>query len=61
MMAYSKSEWENEIARHILAVFATSKADRVPDPYDSKIILDFVDTDKSGTTPVVVLICAVLY
>lgn len=37
----TKSEWENQIARHILSVFATTNA--IKNLSDSKRLLDFVD------------------
>lgn len=43
-LALHKSDWENEIARHILSVYATSKSKT--DIKKSKSIMKFVDIDK---------------
>jgi len=42
----SKVEWENQIAKHILSLFASSQ---VVEKYsDSKALLDFVDCEREG-------------
>lgn len=52
-VACSKSEWENEIARHVLSVYATAKiADKPQSPqhkHEAAYVIDFVDIDKEET------------
>ena len=46
-LALHKSEWENEIARHILSVYATSHSN--VDVKESKSILKYVDVNRDET------------
>jgi len=46
-LALHKSEWENEIARHILSVYATSHSKE--DVKESKSIIKYVDIDRLET------------
>jgi len=46
-LALHKNEWENEIARHILSVYATSHSKE--DVRDSKSIIKYVDIDRIET------------
>jgi hypothetical protein len=43
-LALHKSEWENEIARHIISVYATSKSGK--DVKEAKTILKYVDINR---------------
>ena len=43
-LALKKSDWENEIARHILSVYATEKSKA--DVKTSKAIMSMVDTEQ---------------
>ena len=44
--AYTTLEWQNELARHILSMYASTTA--VDHLAESKAILEFVDTKRSG-------------
>lgn len=44
----TKLQWENQIAKHILAMFATTNA--VKDYNEGAALLDFVETSKFNTT-----------
>ena len=44
--AYTTLEWQNELARHILSMYASTTA--VNHLAESKAILEFVDTKRSG-------------
>ena len=46
-LALHKSEWENEIARHILSVYATSRSNE--NIHESKSVLKYVDIDHMET------------
>ena len=46
-LALKKSDWENEIARHILSVYATEKSK--VDVKSSKAIMSMVDTEQTQT------------
>ena len=47
--AYTTLEWQNELARHILSMYASTTA--VNHLEESKAILEFVDTKRSGDPP----------
>lgn len=54
-LAFSRAEWENQIARHILSVFATTKAiassavEQRSHVHEARAVLDYVDKRKTDT------------
>jgi len=49
----NRTEWENEIARHILSVYATARVSNAPEGsqrrHEAEYVMDFVDVHKSET------------